>query len=64
MDTVSYRIDKQFLWGPALLISPILEQVGLHVYRTTCTFTDAVSLCEPVSEKIGLIPFANSVDLD
>ena len=26
-DKVTWEIDRQFLWGPSLLISPVLEEV-------------------------------------
>ena len=28
-DSATWNIDRQFLWGPALLISPALEKVGI-----------------------------------
>ena len=28
-DEVTWTIDMQFLWGPGLLISPVLDPVGL-----------------------------------
>ncbi len=29
VDSNTYNIDHQFLWGDALLISPVLEKVGI-----------------------------------
>jgi len=28
-DEATWDVDKQFLWGPGLLISPVLDPVGL-----------------------------------
>lgn len=30
-DEATWSVDRQFLWGPGLLISPVLDQVGLTV---------------------------------
>lgn len=32
-DTNSWVEDTQFLWGPALLITPVLKQVGFKINR-------------------------------
>lgn len=44
-DQTTYGIDKQFLWGPALLISPILEesQVEVNAYLPRGTWYDFYS---------------------
>ena len=44
-DELSHDIERQFLWGAALLITPILEEVSDHwLFSFVClnTFTCAV----------------------
>jgi len=42
MDFEAKKIDKQFLWGPALLISPVLveNEVELEAYMPNATWYD------------------------
>lgn len=32
-DSVTHTIDRQLLWGPALLITPVVDQVGCRLVR-------------------------------
>ena len=33
MDEAARSIDKQFMWGDGLVISPVLEQVSVTVHK-------------------------------
>jgi len=30
-DAVALGVDRQFLWGPSLLISPVLDEVSYYI---------------------------------
>ena len=47
-DIEAKKVDKQFLWGPALLISPVLaeNQVKLTAYVPNATWYDFYTVSE------------------
>lgn len=40
-DEATWSVDKQFLWGPGLLITPVLDPVGLTFLMPRNEFTGA-----------------------
>ena len=40
MDEAAMSIDKQFMWGDGLVISPVLEQVSITVYKMSTESID------------------------
>lgn len=45
-------IDRQFMWGPALLISPILEQVMFWVFVDHMADKSVIQCCKMVFERV------------